>query len=59
MIIDIWYKGEEISAANCFFYPESGEYRGNLFNAQGRIIGDFTSRDSVAIEKRFPGIFGD
>jgi hypothetical protein len=32
-------------------------YRGNLWK-DGEPIGDFWSYDSVAIEKRFPGIFG-
>ena len=59
MTIDIWYTGERIAAADCTFYPNSGEYRGNLYNAQGRIIGDYSSRDSVEVEKRFPGIFGE
>ena len=59
MKIDIWYPGEIIAAADCFFYPNECIYRGNLYNAEGRIIGDYSSRDSVAIENRFPGIFGN
>ena len=59
MNIDLWYKGEKIARIDCYFYPESGIYRGNLYNANGRIIGDFSARDSVEIEKRFPGIFGN
>lgn len=59
MKIDLWYEGETIAFANCTFYPNEGIYRGNLFNAQGRIIGDFSARDSVEIGKRFPGIFSE
>lgn len=59
MKIDIWYPGEHVESADCFFYPNSCIYRGNLYNADGRIIGDYSSRDSVEIGKRFPGIFGD
>ena len=59
MKIDVWYPGEQIAAADCTFYPNDSEYRGNLYNAQGRMIGDYTSKKSVEIEKRFPGIFGD
>lgn len=60
MHIDFWYEEEkEIAAADCFFYPNSGEYRGNIYNGSGRIIGDYTAKDSVEIEKRFPGIFGE
>ena len=58
MKIDIWYNGEKAAFASCYFYPNEGIYRGNLYNEQGRIIGDFSARDSVEIEKRFPGIFG-
>lgn len=59
MIIDKWYKEEKIAFADCYFYPEEGVYRGNLYNAAGKIIGDYSSKNSIEIEKRFPGIFGD
>ena len=59
MKIDIWYNGEEIARVSCFFYPNSGEYRGNFYNKDGKAIGDFSARDSVEVERRFPGIFGD
>ena len=59
MKIDIWYKGEQVAAADCTFYPGDCEYRGNLYNASGRIIGDYSSKNSVEIEKHFPGIFGE
>ena len=58
MKIDLWYKNEKIVFADCFFYPNSGEYRGNLYNESGKAIGDYSSKNSVEIEKRFPGIFG-
>ena len=60
--IDYWYKnGRENPAvyATCTFYPNEGIYRGNVFDANGKIIGDYTSDNSVEIEKRFPGIFGE
>ncbi len=59
MTVDFWYpeRGEKIAFADCTFYPNEGVYRGNLYNAEGRMIGDYFSRDSVEIEKRFPGIF--
>lgn len=60
MRIDLWYPGqEEVVYADCFFYPNDGEYRGNLYNADGKPIGDYSSKNSVEIERRFPGIFGD
>ena len=58
MKVDIWYPGEEIAFADCSFADCDCVYRGNLYNAQGRIIGDYSSNNSAEIEKRFPGIFG-
>lgn len=60
--IDYWHKdGRENPAvyADCTFYPNDGIYRGNVYDANGNMIGDYTSDDSIEIEKRFPGIFGD
>ena len=59
MYIDLWYKDEHIAFADCFFYPNSCEYRGNLYNENGKAIGDYASKNSVEIEKRFPGIFDE
>lgn len=61
MKIDYWYNdGRKTPAvyATCTFYPNEGIYRGNVFDANGNMIGDYTSNDSLEIEKRFPGIFG-
>ena len=60
MRIDYWYKdGRRAVYATCTFYPMDGVYRGNVYDANGDMIGDFTSADSVEIERRFPGIFGE
>lgn len=59
MKVDIWYPGEHVAGADCFFYPNDGEYRGNLFNSEGRIVGDYAAKNSTEIERRFPGIFDD
>ena len=58
---DYWYKGahKDVACADCFFYPNNGYYAGNIYNKDGNPIGDFWSDDSVEIEKRFPGIFGE
>lgn len=58
MKIDFWYPGEKIAYVDCYFCDSDCIYRGNLYNDEKRPIGDFSSRDSVEIEKRFPGIFG-
>lgn len=57
MKIDLWYPGEQIVGADFTFYPNDCEYRGNLYNENGKIVGDYTAKDSVKIERRFPGIF--
>lgn len=59
MKIDIWRKGEQIASADAYFYPNAGIYRGNLYNKDGKIIGDYSANSSIEIEKRFPGIFGN
>lgn len=59
MKIDLWSKDEKAAFVSCFFYPNDGEYRGNLYNKDGKAIGGFSARDSVEIERRFPGIFGE
>ena len=38
MKIDLWYKGEKIAYADCCFYPHDGEYRGNVYNADGNCL---------------------
>ena len=59
MKIDIWYPGEVAVFATCTFSDCDCIYRGTLFNAEGKMIGDYSSTDSVEIERRFPGIFGN
>ena len=34
------------------FYPNDGEYRGNIYK-NGKIIGDYTCNDSIELEKTF------
>ena len=58
---DIWYPVYTIKdiayIGNISFYPADSLYRGHLFNQNGYLIGDFTTSDGVALEKRFPGCF--
>ena len=58
--IDFWsgYSLQDVDTISIFFYPNDGQYRGNLYK-DGKAIGDFTSNDSVQLEKMFPGIFSD
>ena len=59
--IDMWYGNsrKDIAYADCFFSDVDCIYRGNVYAADGKAIGDYATRDSVAIENRFPGIFGN
>ena len=60
MKIDFWYgnRKKDIAAADCFFYDNDCEYRGSVYDKTGKAIGDYTTRDSLEVEKTFPGIFG-
>ena len=53
--IDMWYGNtkEEVDGISITFYPNSGEYRGNIYK-DGKIVGDYTCEDSVELEKAFP-----
>lgn len=53
--IDMWYsddvsKADKISMS---FYPNGGEYRGNIYRNEV-CIGDYVCSDSVELEKAFP-----
>lgn len=54
MIIDLWYNDtlEDVTKVTRSFSDTDCIYRGNLYNGN-RIIGDYSSRDSVEIEKTF------
>lgn len=59
MKFDFWYNHtlKDVYKVDCYFYPNNGYYAGNMYDKNGKVIGDFTSPDSVTIEKYFPGIF--
>ena len=59
MTIDYWYSNRKAAFADCTFYPADGVYRGNIYNSSGKPIGDYSSKNSVEVEKHFPGIFGN
>lgn len=58
---DFWHDNtfDDVCDADCRFYPNGGYYAGNIYDCSGEIIGDYIGTDSVAIERLFPGIFGD
>lgn len=53
--IDMWY-GDKVADADMIdisFCDLDSVYRGNIFKA-GKIIGDYATTDSVALEDAFP-----
>lgn len=54
--IDMWYEdsfNKEDYAVTCTFYPNDGEYRGNIYRlSDGKIVGDYSCSDSTVIEDR-------
>ena len=57
MTIDLWYGVSKkfVDAIDIYFYPNDGIYRGNLY-FRGYMIGDYSTKDSLLIEKAFPHI---
>ena len=53
--IDMWYgdKVEEVERLDFTFYPNAGEYRGNLYIGF-QMVGDYVCNDSVELENAFP-----
>ena len=53
--LDFWYgnKPEEITRISITFYPNDGEYRGNMY-IDDKIVGDYAAYYSIAIEQTFP-----
>ena len=52
--VDMWYgnKLEEADKIDVCFYPNDGEYRGNIYK-EGKMIGDYVCTDSVRLEHTF------
>ena len=52
--IDMWYKDKpkEADKIDISFYPNDGEYRGNIYK-DGKIVGDYSCNDSVLLERVF------
>lgn len=59
MRIDMWYGDDKskIAFVDVFFSDIDCIYRGNVYDDNKRIIGDYSSDDSTEIEQAFPGIF--
>jgi len=52
--IDMWYGHEpsEADKIDIAFYPNDGEYRGNIYK-NNKCIGDYTCNGSIELEKAF------
>lgn len=52
--VDMWYNNtlDEVDKIDVVFYPNDGEYRGNIYK-NGKMIGDYTCNDSVLLENVF------
>lgn len=53
--IDMWYRDKytEADKIDIYFYPNDGEYRGNIYKNE-RMIGDYCCNDSMELEETFP-----
>ena len=61
MKIDFWYgnKMKDVARVDCYFNDLNCSYSGNMYDANGKPIGDWWCKDSVMVEKTFYGIFGE
>lgn len=55
---DMWYNDgpKEADKIDITFYPNDGEYRGNIYK-NGKVIGDYSCNDSVELEKYFSHLY--
>ena len=58
---DFWYgnKQEDIALIDYSFSDLDCMYRGNMYDINGRMIGDYSTSDSAELESLFPGVFGE
>lgn len=56
MHIDMWYSDKfekRKYGADAWFNGSTGKYWGWIYNHTGKIIGDYTTSDSILIEENF------
>lgn len=55
MNIDFWYGNtlEDVKRIDVFFSDVDFIYRGDMYDVNGKIIGDYSCKDSVKISKTF------
>jgi len=55
MKTDFWYgnKKEDVKRVDCFFSDCDCVYRGNMYDGNGKAIGDYSTNDSCEVEEYF------
>lgn len=58
MRIDFWYGNtlKDVKRIDAFFSDVDFVYRGNMYDTNGKIIGDYSTKDSCEIAKTFHAI---
>lgn len=55
-MLDMWYDDQPLDTstqtADCFFCDLDSCYRGNIYNAEAKPIGDYTCTDSTFLQKK-------
>ena len=54
--VDMWYNHpfiKKVYFADAFFSDCDCVYRGNIYDENGKVVGDYTTTDSVWIENSF------
>lgn len=65
VLIDMWYKDKfepKKYRVDACFYPQGSfgyQYRGNIYNEDGKVIGDYATDDSCLISENFIVDFGE
>ena len=55
MFVDFWYNNtlNDVKKITVFFSDLDAVYRGNMYDKTGKCIGDYYTKNSVEIEKKF------
>ena len=55
MKLDFWFENtlKDVHAITCSFSDLDRIYRGNMIDKHGKMIGDYSTKDSTEIEKHF------
>lgn len=54
--VDMWYGDEFVSKkyyADCFFSDLDFQYRGNIYDETGKIIGDYATNKASWVQEKF------